>query len=97
MPGKQPLQKAKVQVAGQGKPLASILEPMQNVEAIPSATKGPCLHISAIQNALVRIKRACAILHCVLDLHLQHARCTASTQPHYGMLNDANLCLILMQ
>lgn len=34
------MQKAKVQLAGHGKLLASILEPMDLVAALPSATKG---------------------------------------------------------
>jgi hypothetical protein len=34
------MQKAKVQMAGRGKALASILEPLDRSSPIPSATKG---------------------------------------------------------
>ena len=38
-------QKAKVQQHGRGKALASILEPLGDSEAIPSATKGIFIHV----------------------------------------------------
>lgn len=49
---KAPSQKAKVQQAGQGKPLASILEPLESTEAVPSATKCASSSVTSPMSAL---------------------------------------------